>query len=875
MQETYNQRADSQVIIAAPTGLSSEEADKRLTVFGRNVLPKDRSKTILSLVLRQFASPLIYILIFAAIVSFAIGEVVDGGFIVLVLMINGTVGIVQEYIASRAIDRLLVQEARQSRVIRDGTIRSVDATMIVPGDVLLLEAGDYIAADLQWNEAINVEVDESVFSGEAMTVSKQLGDRSYAGTFVTRGRGSGTVYATGVESQLGMLSKSIGQTSIHDPPLVIRVKRFAQQIGILIGVGIAFVVLYGALAHYAVTDLFLMAVGLAVSAIPEGLPVAMSVALAVATRRMARRNVIIRRGAATESLGSCTVIATDKTGTLTENRVELISFTALEGERCCTHRWKDYLASEQLSSGTTHVRQLLTTGLLATDTGNRPPELITDPLDRAIVWRCHEAGLTDGILKSRWAPLEMKAFDATFRLSAVSHRNDSGALVCVKGAFEEVLSLCSPSKNSKKYQPHEIEESSRQLAIQGVRVLALAEKNCTSSDTIDACLSVGGFTFVGLLGFQDPLREGVCEAVAACKHARIHVVVITGDDPRTATAIAREAAILDASSDAVTTGAELTLAERRGGESAFDSVVKNSVVFARSSPAQKLAIVHSLVRQKHFVAVTGDGINDAPALRHAHVGVAMGLRGTDIAKEVADIVVADDNFASIVAGIHEGRVVYSNIRKVVFMLVSTGCGEVVLFILSIASGLPMPLTPAQLLWLNLITEGVQDIALAFEKSEGDELNRPPRDPKEQIFDSVMTRRVATSAVVMGLISFCLFYVEYVREQDVVYARSLVLTLFVVFENVQALHARSEYRSLLTLPVLSNPWLILGIIGAQILHLLALVYPDVFSALDVVLVHGDDWILIAASAFFVCLVIELDKWAVRRSSKKAAFKRSQC
>lgn len=865
VQELSNQRDRYQAGFSPAQGLSSKEAEERLVHYGRNVLAKDSSRNIYTLVTRQFASPLIYILICAAAVSFAVGELVDGAFIVVVLLINGLVGAIQEHYANRAIDKLLVREGRRSKVLRDGIAHFVDSTTIVPGDVLLLEAGEYVAADITWNEAINLELDESVLSGESMAISKKIGDATYAGTFLTRGRGVGTVYATGLASELGKISESITQTSIHDPPLVIRVKKFAQQIAMLLGVGIAFMVIYGFIAQYATQDLFLMAVGLAVSAIPEGLPVAMSVTLAVATRRMAKRNVIIRTPTATESLGSCTVIATDKTGTLTENKVELIAVAIQDGQDCVVYRCNKISNSELQSSRCNTVRRALVAGILATDGALRMPEHISDPLDCALIERARKLGIADVTLENEWAPHETQAFDSRVRFSAILHRHNGTARLCVKGAFEEVLALCAHvycEDGLQSLNTEALQAGVERLTTQGIRVLAVAEVICAPSQRLESCLAEGGFVFIGLLGFQDPLRKEIPHAVSLCKQAKIHLVVITGDDPRTAASIAQQAGILDPSTGVVITGDEIAAQQIRGGDRALDQAVRASTVFARISPSQKLEIVHSLVRQNHFVAVTGDGINDAPALRHAHVGVAMGLRGTDIAREVADIVVTDDNFASIVAGIQEGRVVFSNIRKVVFMLVSTGCGEVVLFIISIVSGLPIPLTPAQLLWLNLITEGVQDIALAFEKAEGDELRRPPRDPKEQIFDRLMRRRVATSALVMGIISAALFYVEYKDQDNLPSARSAVLTLFVVFENVQALHARSEYKSLLQLPLFSNPWLILGIVSAQTLHVVAMVYPTIFSPLDLTPIRLDMWILIGLSATLVCIVIELDKWFLR-------------
>lgn len=845
-----------------PTGLTSEEASERLLQYGENKLPCHPPPSILAIFLHQFASPLIYILLFAAVVSLAIGELADAGFIVIVLTINGLIGTAQERSAAQAMQKLLVEQAYQSRVLRDGEWCSVNAQDVVPDDVILLRAGDSIPADIVWDEVTNVECDESVFSGESSPVQKNADDKSFAGTFVIKGRGRGVVSATGSQSELGLLSKVIGEKSLLDPPLVIRIKRFANHIGIILGIGVILLMLYGSARGHSIRELFLISVGLAVSAIPEGLPVAMSVALAVASRRMARNNVLIRKPPATEALGSCTVIATDKTGTLTENKMKLRSIVLPDGREVSVPYGavKDSTVSPEEALIKQEIVRL---GLLAAGLDCERADPSEDALDRALLETGEVLELDICNDLSGWTLREVRAFDSIQRFSAALYKRNGESWIIVKGAVEEVLAMCSHAYSLKEFRPDTIYDLNRDLTKQGSRVLGVAEARSVLSLTLEGALSNSELNFRALLDFQDPLRPEVPEAVSLCGGADVRIVIITGDDPRTAASVAVQAGIISSQDEGVVTGQDLERAVKEGGENALDSIVRDNTIFARVSPFQKLEIVRSLDRQNHFVAVTGDGINDTPALKHAHVGIAMGKRGADVAKESADIVLADDNFASIVAGIREGRVVYSNVRKVVFMLVSTGCGEVVLFLLSIAAGLPMPLTPAQLLWLNLVTEGVQDIALAFEKAEGDELQRKPRNPREEIFDSLMRRRVFVTALVMGFLSFLVFSTTYRESQDLTYARAVVLTLFVVFENIQALHARSERRSLLSIPFFSNPWLLMGIGLAQGIHLLALLYPQALPVLDLTAVVGTDWLLIGVCAVVVCVAIEADKFFTRR------------
>lgn len=717
-------------------GLTEEEARLRLAQFGPNSLPEPRASSLAITFVRQFRSPLIYILLAAALVSLLLSDLQDALFIGIVLIANGIIGSLQEHTATKAALALRRLEQPYANVIRDGRLREIDARLLVPGDRVAIEAGGRVPADIRLLWATDLVCDESLLTGESAPVHKSgpvqaapgEGERpmAFAGTLVTRGRGRGVVVATGATTEMGKIAAEIGKASFAKPPLMIRLERFSQLIAWIVAAAIALLVLVGIARAMTLNELFMMSVGLAVSAIPEGLPIAISVALAISMRRMAKAHVIVRRMPAVEALGSCTMIATDKTGTLTLNELTVTDIRLPDGTDIVCDTGADLDACTIRGDGTppAEARKRAIALLKAASLPNEGSLVkeangwtaVGDTVDVALLAAAHKAGLPREAIEDDYPLVARIPYEPDLKYAASFHRHADSIRIFVKGAAETLIDMADRMDMAGRAEPIDRELLLRQkveMAARGLRVLAFAE----GETAIEAD---GGFgrhllvdlVFLGLAGMQDPVRPEVPQAIRDCHTAGVDVAMVTGDDPRTAAAIASEAGLIFTDNQVVT-GEEVRRAEEKGQES-LDGLTRDGRIYARVAPSQKLAIVLSLARNGHFVAVTGDGVNDAPALKHAHIGVAMGRKGTEVAKESADIVITDDNFASIVSGIREGRVAYANIRKVIFMLMSTGAAELLLFLLAIPLGMPMPLLPVQLLWLNLVTNGIQDIALASE-----------------------------------------------------------------------------------------------------------------------------------------------------------------
>ena len=870
-------------------GLSESEAHDRLFRYGLNALPETRPPSLLLVFLRQFLNPLIYILLAAALVSVALGDLKDAAFIAAVLLVNGVIGAAQEYSAGRAAAALKSLEQPHAMVVRDGTRRRIEARYVVPGDLVLLEAGDRVPADVALRETINLQCDESLLTGESAPVKKSAAeasaadtplaerrDTAFAGTAVARGRAHGIVAATGSATEIGKIAQQIARRSLSVPPLLIRMARFTRNIGFAVGGLVAVLGAIGLVRAMPLADLFITSVALAVAAIPEGLPVSISIALAIAMRRMAGVNVIVRNMPAVESLGSCTMIATDKTGTLTMNAltvtdIRLPDGTALEYEPAAgladgAIRFR----TAQGGDARRRVSSLLRAAALPNEASLFEDENgwqgLGDTVDVALLAAASKAGLSRADMLADLPLISRIPYEPEQRYAASFHRGQDTVRVFVKGAPESLIAMADRMDMAGEAEPIDRARLLRQkleMTSQGLRVLAFAEGEIAreTGDGEFGAHHLTALTFLGMVGMQDPVRPEVPAAIADCRKAGIEVAMITGDDPKTAGVIADHAG-LQAAEDQIVTGADVRHAEE-AGEVALDRLTRRARIYSRVEPTQKLAIVLSLARNGHYVAVTGDGVNDAPALKHAHVGVAMGRKGTDVAKESADIILTDDNFASVVAGVREGRVAYANIRKVVFMLISTGVAEVGLFLLSIVAGLPMPLLAVQLLWLNLVTNGIQDVALAFEGPEGDELSRPPRRPGEPIFDSVMLQRIVHSTVVMAGGGFVVFWWLLAHGTPLETARNLVLLLFVLFENFQTLNSRSERLSIFRQPMRSNPFLIAGIAGALGLHVAAMYLPGLSSVLRMAPVGLRDWVALLAVGAVLLVVMEFEKWIAKR------------
>jgi Ca2+-transporting ATPase len=868
-------------------GLSHKEAEARLEQYGPNRLPQAKVPGLAIVFLRQFINPLIYVLIAAAVLSIMIDEWSDAGFISLVLLINAVIGTIQEHSAQRAATALQEMASTQCRVLREGESYEIDAEALVPGDIVLLESGDKIPADIRLLTSQDLEVDESLLTGESQVILKDddvllaadiaLGDRInmlFTGTLIGRGRARGVVIATALDTELGSIAADVLFKPSPKAPLQVRMDKFTNWVAVFVGIAAIIMFIVAAMRGLPLGEMFLLAVALAVSVIPEGLPVALTVALAIGMRRMAKRDVIVRRLLAVEALGSCTLIATDKTGTLTVNQLtaRCIAFPNQEvwevsGEgvvpegNILTPRGMPSAEETVLLERLCQVAVLTNEGFLnSTDSGWTHHG---DAVDVAFLVMAHKAGIIKAEIANSFPEIACIPYESERQFSASLNQVNGKSSVFVKGALERLLPMCSKMamlNQDVAIESASIEQQAITLASSGYRVLAFAGGDIElgpNEKLAEAHLQ--GLTLIGLVGIIDPLRTEAKSAVAACRKAGIEVAMVTGDHPATAFAIAQQLDMVEHAGQLVT-GPELKLAQDGG---MLDQLTNKARVFARVGPHQKLDIIQSLQRNGHFVAVSGDGANDAPALRAAEVGVAMGLSGVDVARETADLIITDDNFESIVDGIEEGRVAYSNVRKVIFILIYTGAAELVLFTLALLTGLPLPLMAVQLLWLNLVTNGIQDVALAFEPGEGDELSYPPRSPREPIFNRLMVERVVISALLIGIVAFIVFQWLIARGFSLDEARNGTLLLMVLFENVHVFNCRSEVRSVFNHNPLRNPILLMGTTIAQLIHIAAMYTPWISDVLHIQPVSLQHWLELLGFALSVLVVMELHKWIRRR------------
>lgn len=875
-------------------GLDSQEASLRLKKYGLNCLPEAERPGLVKIIISQFKSPFIYVLLVAAVVSFALSQYINSLFILLVLLLNASIGAAQEYAAERAASGLRKMVPQRSTVVRDGKHQDIDSSEIVPGDIVLLSSGEKVPADLKLLHTRSLEIDESMLTGESISSKKnehftssnktsldemQLGDRldlAYAGTVVLSGRASGEVITTAANTQIGKIAADVTNEDV-EPPLIQRIHQFTMRITWAMLILICFIFIITVIRGDDLSTVFLLGVALAVSAIPEGLPVAITVALAIGMKRMAKAGVIIRKLVAVESLGSCTYIASDKTGTLTVNeltvrRIILADGSAykVSGEGLDSHGEITQIDSpednqEHNNSG---INILLQGAVLANESHlefiNDQWVSHGDQVDIALLVLMNKLGDGVEITRQRYTEINSIPYESHNAYSASLNNFDDHSELFVKGSVEKLLSMCSSAfgddvKNNISNLP-DIEKYAEILAAEGYRVLGIAHRKIDNTN-IKLEDNLHDLEFIGMLAMIDPLRPEVIDAIKQCRDGGIKVGMVTGDHPLTAQVLAKELGIarqgVARSDDEPVTGEQLKQAFKEN-KTEFNNLVNTKRVFARVEPHQKMQIVESLINNGEFVAVTGDGVNDAPALKHAHVGISMGKRGTDVARENSDLILTDDNFASIVEGIKQGRIVYNNIRKVIFLLISTGAAEITLVILSILMGLPLPLMPLQLLWLNLVTNGIQDVALVFEPEEGHELKRPPRHPDEPIFNRLMLERVIINAVVMGCLAFAVFYWQISQGVNEDNARNVTLLLMVLFENVHVFNSRSETLSIFRQNFFSNPLLLFGMLAAQSIHIIAMHTPGLSSILMVQPVSLTLWIQLLGIALLLILVDELHK-----------------
>ena len=875
-------------------GLTAEDAARRLEEHGPNELGKDEPRGNLEILLHQFTSPLIYILLVAFVVTILIDEYTDAAVIAAVLVINAIIGFIQERKADRSVHALMQMAAPSSTVIRNGKESEVDAVDLVPGDIVLLTSGTRVPADLRLIRTISLEIDESLLTGESKPAAKStdpvaedalVGDRSsmaFMGSAVTSGRARAVVVATALETQLGTIAESIRREKKPETPLQQRMNRFANIIAIAVLSSTVVAFFLGLALGGELQEMFLTAVALAVAVVPEGLPVAFTVAMALGVRRMAQRNAIIRSLPAVETLGSTNTIGSDKTGTLTANRMTLVRGWTPDG-------WVRFVEEEdgdddtEVVPATDHL-EAHPAGALASSVQSavvtseadlviEDGEVVDhrgDPTEIALLAAARAVGKDPREMRDQSEVLAHVPFESDLRYSFVVVDED-GPMVRLKGAPERVLELCSQVRDGDGAAPLDADAVlaiAEQMASRGLRVLALAERRLDESVAADIDEqhppTPEQLVLTGLVGMQDPPRQGVKDAILRARQAGIRVIMITGDHAVTASAIADQ---LDISERPETlTGRDV---EQMSDDELSQAVLEVDV-FARVAPDHKLRIVRALRSHEQVVAVTGDGVNDGPALKAADIGVAMGRDGTDVAREASDMVLTDDNFVSIANAVEEGRVVFENVSKVTFFLLSTGAAAIVAILTSIAAGLPLPYVPAALLWLNVVTNGLQDVALAFEKGEPDVLDRPPRRREDPIVNAVLWERTALTGVTMALGSLWVFTWAIDAGLTDAQQRGAALTTLVLAMAAHVYNARSERRSIVVTNVVGNPFLLLSTIVALTIHISASYWEPTQLVLQIEPVTAGGWSRIAVVMVAVVLVSELHK-AVR-SRRRGAVRR---
>ncbi len=874
-------------------GLSGAEAANRAGRLGRNALPEPPRRSLLAVLVHQFKSPLIYLLLGAALVAVAIGEPSDGAVIVSVVLLNALIGALQEGRAEHAMVALRRATGLKATVIREGNPRVIDAGDVVPGDILVLSAGDAVAADARLLDGAAVSTAEAALTGESVPVAKDfspvdvdapLADRRsmvHAGTHVTGGRARAVVVATALATELGHIASLAGAAAPPPTPLERRVARFGRQVMVLAAALFAAILVVGLWRDVPPGQVFMIGISQVVGIIPEGLPVAMTIALAVGVQRMARRGAIVRRLSAVETLGATTVICSDKTGTLTRNEMT-VTAVLLPGRRDVEVEGIGYAPTGSFREGgralvldeEAELRALLVAAMLCNDaqiagpfeTGSRW-RAIGDPTEAALITAGLKAGLVPDEVGRRWPRVAELPFDAAAKLMATQHRGEGESLVVVKGAPEAVLDLCGSVAVPDGARP--LDRASRQAMIEGaermadraLRVLAIAR---VSDVPVDGDLGFAGLhgrcTLLGLVGQIDPPRAEAAVAVSRCQAAGIRPVMVTGDHKATAVAVARTLGMLRPG-DVAMDGPEL----ERITDPDLDARIATIGVFARVHPAQKLRIVTAFQRAGEVVAMTGDGVNDAPALVRADVGVAMGVTGTEVAKEAAKMVVTDDDFATIVAAVEEGRVVHRNIKKAVLFLLATSLAEVLVLLVAMLLGYPAPFAAVQILWNNLVTEGVITINLVLDPADGREMRRPPVNPGEPLVAASMVGRllVMTPAIVLATLGW--YIVRLRAGVPVATAQSEAFTLLVVCEWFNVLGCRSETRSALTMDVFRNVWLLGGLLVGNLLHVAVIFVPAMNRIFHTTPIGLAQVVAIGAVGSLVLWAEELRKLAARRGA----------
>ncbi len=917
--EVWHALEASEVVRALQTsptrGLTTEEVARRVIEYGPNELVEPPRPTLWRMVLEQFNNFIVIVLIVASIVSALLGDYIEASAIMAIVLLNALLGVIQEHRAEEALAALQRLAAPEAHVIRDAHRQAVPARDLVPGDVVLLGVGNYVPADLRLVETFNLKIEEAALTGESVPVQKDarvvltqdevLGDRrntAFSGTLVSYGRGRGVVVSTGMNTQIGMIAAML--QLVHEEPTPLQ--RRLDQLGKLLGwASLAICGLVFALGWVRGVDpleMFLVAVSLAVAAVPEGLPAVVTITLAMGMREMIQRHALIRRLSSVETLGSTTVICSDKTGTLTQNQMTV------------THLWVDGIDIQITGSGYEPIGEFRVDGTpvnlkdypasttalwvaaLANDAqievgedgdGDATTRVVGDPTEAALIVAAAKTGADLDALEHDYPRINEIPFDSSRKRMTTIHKilspqpEDASPfydgrlrgweVAAIKGAPDVILDLCTyyqcmddTSMPLTDQVRKRILDANAHMAKQALRVLAVAfrvEKDVPDEATPERVEQ--DMTFIGLLGMIDPPRVQAMPAIQKARQAGIRTVMITGDYPDTARAIAEEIGLLELD-HRVIAGKEL---EQMDDDRLRREVIRTGV-FARVSPEHKVRIVDALKYNRQIVAMTGDGVNDAPALKRADIGVAMGITGTDVAKETADMVLTDDNYASIVSAVEQGRVIYANIRKFVFYLLSCNLAEIVVIFIAVLAGLPSPLTAIQLLWLNLITDGAPALALGMEKGDPDTMTRPPRPPDESIINREMRLRIGIQTVAIAAVTLVAYWAGLgLHHEHTLLAGTMAFVTLSFSELLRAFTARSEYYPMLKIGLFSNKVMFFAVVSSLLLLLLVIYVPflqPVFNTVPLTLAH---WKIIFPLLFIPAIVAELSKMVISRSSAK--------
>ncbi|WP_043806522.1 cation-translocating P-type ATPase [Desulfocurvibacter africanus] len=877
---------------SSPQGLTPDEAARRFERFGPNDLGEEEGLDRLKLLLDQVKSPLIYILLAAAGVTAVLDHVKDALVILAVIIVNTALGYWQELRAEKSIRALRGMVKARAWVLRDGKEKETESAALVPGDIVLLASGDRVPADLRLLSAKELKIEEAALTGESVPADKTVaaldaidlpaGDRAnlaFMSTVVVAGRGRGVVTATGRATLVGQIAEDVRTVSLVKTPLQDKFERFAKRLGLAV-LGLSLLVfamgLLGLAPGVTGMDLFMTAVAMAVAIIPEGLPVVVTITMAIGVSRMAKRNAVIRKLHAVETLGSTTVICTDKTGTLTRNEMTVRALYSMG-------RYFDASGSGYELHGSITDRQsgepipvpsgsdlemALRIGLLCAESNiewvDGVASIKGDPTEAALIVAAMKANIDPERERALWPTRAVIPFESHRGFMATLHERNGHYYVFLKGGPEKLLDICALQRSQVECGHEEVLAAAEELAREGLRVLSLGWKELPHGMSFEELTEelTHGVTFAGLAAIIDPPRKEAAEAVASCAKAGIRTAMITGDHVVTARAIAAQIGI-GGQEPKTLTGREIEVLD----DAQLQERVADVSVFARVSPRHKLRIAQALMASGEVVAMTGDGVNDAPALKAAHIGVSMGRTGTEVAKEAADMVLADDNFASIFHAVEEGRIVFENIRKVTLYLLAGGAGILLAILSTLLLGFPLPLNPTQIIWLNFVTGALQDVALAFEEGEPGILDQPPRNPKAGILSGTLLRRILLIGAIEALGVLYVFNTAMAAGRSLQEARTLALTTLVCCEIFQVFNCRSLRRSVFRMNHLHNP-LLFAAIGLAVLAQLTVLYvPQLEWLVRTVPLSGFDLLLCLAVASSVLVISEMDKLAMRRFGRQ--------